>query len=225
MAKCIKCNKSGLFFKVNSEDLCKECEKFNDIQKLKEAEKERLTNELNKIKEMYEDNKDKLTNAQKNDLQKTIGEIEIQLDIFKGESPVSDFEIRQGIRNSDSLGSFNPIPEAGRSEMIKLVMNDIEKSGYFKENKYSEIEKWVIKTVNEHGFYTDDPWSTGELLTASEKKELGLNTRQKYYKEFLNYITEKGLSQPAPKKLLIMIWNKCDEKIFKKYDRLEDSIK
>ena len=56
MAKCKKCGRKGLFFKVNSEGLCKDCEALAEIEKRKQE----LDNDVNSLCRQAEDYKQQI---------------------------------------------------------------------------------------------------------------------------------------------------------------------
>jgi len=118
------------------------------------------------------------------------------------------------------LNSFNAIPKAGRKEMIELIMEDIKNNNYFKSEKYKKLEEEITKMVNIEGVY-HDPWHYKDVLTAKEKKDFGLNTRKKISREFLEFISEKGLTMSEPENLLWRIYSKYDKIIYEKYDTIE----
>lgn len=62
MAKCIKCGKRGLFFKVNSNSICKECDRIVQLQ----AEEQQLQERIAKIKDDYSVNEKALNEMKDN---------------------------------------------------------------------------------------------------------------------------------------------------------------
>ena len=87
------------------------------------------------------------------------------------------------------------------------------------ENSF-ELEEEITKMVNIEGVY-HDPWHYKDVLTAKEKKDFGLNTRKKISREFLEFISEKGLTMSEPENLLWRIYSKYDKIIYEKYDTIE----
>jgi hypothetical protein len=51
-----------------------------------------------------------------------------------------------------------------------------------------------------------------------EKKSLGLNPRQKFSREFFDFLTKEGLSHPDPKNILKVIYFKHFHNISRKYE-------
>lgn len=101
--------------------------------------------------------------------------------------------------------------------IAEQTIADLKSSGYFKQEALPVlVEK--IRTNTRPGYGYIDPFCKENCLTLEEKKALGLNTRQKYARELINALTEKGLVAEKPNDLLKNIWLANFHKISQKYE-------
>jgi hypothetical protein len=127
-------------------------------------------------------------------------------------SPSENVGIRlEGRALQDENSKFREIAEA--------IIQDIAGSGCFKEEKLSIVNARIKKMVRP-GYGYSDPFSLDDCLSLEEKKALGLNTRQKYSREFIEALSEKGLSHPDLKDILKVVYLKHFHSIHRKYELL-----
>lgn len=101
-------------------------------------------------------------------------------------------------------------------EITEQTISDMETSGYFKPDCIPAIAKKIHEKTN-IGYRYYNPFDKKDCLTLQEKKELGLNTREKYSRELINALTEKGLATEDPNDLFHNIWQANFHKISRKY--------
>jgi hypothetical protein len=90
-------------------------------------------------------------------------------------------------------------------EVADAIISDITNSGYFKPEKISFLAEKINKiTVPGYGFR--DPFSYDDSLSLDEKKALGLNTRQKFSREFIDCLSPSGLKHEDQKDIIKNIW-------------------
>jgi hypothetical protein len=89
-----------------------------------------------------------------------------------------------------------------RKEILAGMMQDIEKSGYFKPEKLSYMEKIIPKI----GGYFTDPFSYGDCLSDEEKAALHIKAELKISREMADCMTEKGLSEEDPRQIVPIVY-------------------
>ncbi|MDR1286397.1 MAG: hypothetical protein LBK08_02200 [Treponema sp.] len=89
-----------------------------------------------------------------------------------------------------------------RKEILARMMRDIEKSGCFKQEKLSHIEKLIPKI----GGYFTDPFSYNDCLSDEEKAALHINPELKISREMADCMNEKGLSEKDPRHIIPIIY-------------------
>jgi hypothetical protein len=104
-----------------------------------------------------------------------------------------------------------------RKEVFARMKQDIEKSGYFKQEKVSYIEKVIPKI----GGYLTDPFSYNDCLSDEEKASLHLNPEFKISREMADCMTEKGLSEADPRQIIPIIYYLNFFTIKRKYKLME----
>jgi hypothetical protein len=104
-------------------------------------------------------------------------------------------------------------------DITEAIIRDIAMSGYFKEEKLAIINAKITEMVRP-GYGYSDPFLLDDCLSLEEKKALGLNSRQKFSREFIDALSEKGMSHPDPKDILKVIYLKHFHSIHRKYELL-----
>jgi hypothetical protein len=89
-----------------------------------------------------------------------------------------------------------------RKETLAGMMRDIEKSGYFKPEKLSHLERIIPKV----GGYNNDPFSYSDCLSTEEKEAFHFNPEHKISREMVECMTEKGLSEKEPQSIIPIIY-------------------
>lgn len=90
-----------------------------------------------------------------------------------------------------------------QEEILKLLENNIVSSGCFRKEKIPELISLIRSAtilfgrVNTKIAFDDDT-----ILTVDEKKKLGLNSRMKYSKKFIEYFDPKSFKTIEPKDTL-----------------------
>lgn len=102
------------------------------------------------------------------------------------------------------------------NEVTEKTISDMESSGYFKPDCIPAIAK-KIREKTDIGYRYYNPFDKKDCLTLQEKKDLGLNTREKYSRELINALTEKGLATENPNDLFQNIWQANFHKISRNY--------
>jgi hypothetical protein len=104
-----------------------------------------------------------------------------------------------------------------RKETLEMMMRDIKKSGFFKEEKLPHLEKIIPKV----GGYNNDPFSYEDCLFYEEKEALKIATDHKVSREMVDCMTEKGLSQKNPHNIIPVIYYMNFFAVSRKYKVLE----
>jgi hypothetical protein len=104
-----------------------------------------------------------------------------------------------------------------RKEIMAKMMMDIEKSGYFKPEKLSHMEKIIPKI----GGYFTDPFSYNDCLSDEEKEALHINPELKISREMADCMSEKGLSEKDPRHIVPIIYYMNLFAVSRKYKLLE----
>jgi hypothetical protein len=104
-----------------------------------------------------------------------------------------------------------------RKETMAGMMRDIEKSGYFKPEKLSYIEKIIPKV----GGYNNDPFSYRDCLSDEEKKALNFPLEHRVSREMVECMSEKGLSEDQPNQIIPIIYFMNFFAISRKYKLIE----
>ncbi|MDR1211156.1 MAG: hypothetical protein LBK40_02870 [Spirochaetaceae bacterium] len=104
-----------------------------------------------------------------------------------------------------------------RKETMAGMMRDIEKSGYFKPEKLSHMERIIPKIG---GYYTD-PFSYSDCLSEEEKEALHFKADRKISREMVECMTEKGLSEKEPQSIIPIIYYMNYFTISRKYKLME----
>ncbi|MDR2110747.1 MAG: hypothetical protein LBP32_05515 [Spirochaetaceae bacterium] len=107
--------------------------------------------------------------------------------------------------------------EIVRKETLAGMMRDIEKSGYFKPEKLSHMEKIIPKV----GGYHNDPFSYNDCLSVEEKKALRLNPEHKVSREMVECMSEKGLAEANPRHIVPIIYFMNYFTVSRKYKLIE----
>jgi len=104
-------------------------------------------------------------------------------------------------------------------EIADRAIEEITKCGLFKPEKIPILTEKINKiTVPGYGF--SDPFSYDDCLSLDEKKTLGLNTRQKFSREYIESLSPSGLKHENPKDIFKNIWINKNRAVHSKYDRL-----
>jgi hypothetical protein len=107
--------------------------------------------------------------------------------------------------------------EIVRKETLAGMMRDIEKSGYFKPEKLSHMEKIIPKV----GGYNNDPFSYTDCLSDEEKAALRLNPEHKVSREMVECMSEKGMAEPNPRHIVPIIYFMNYFSVSRKYKLIE----
>ena len=88
-------------------------------------------------------------------------------------------------------------------EVIKLLETSIITSGYFRKEKISELISILRRNSDSFGRVDTKVVLEGDsFLTVEEKRKLGLNTRMKYSKKFIEYFNPLSFKTIEPKNAL-----------------------
>jgi hypothetical protein len=104
-----------------------------------------------------------------------------------------------------------------RKETLAGMMRDIEKSGYFKPEKLSHIEKIIPKV----GGYNNDPFSYNDCLSDEEKEALSFPLEYRVSREMVECMSEKGLSEEQPNQIIPIIYYMNFFAVSRKYKLIE----
>jgi hypothetical protein len=107
--------------------------------------------------------------------------------------------------------------EIVRKETLTGMMRDIEKSGYFKPEKFSHIETLLPKV----GGYNNDPFSYTDCLSDEEKRALSLPVEYKISREMVECMSEKGLAEEQPQQIIPIIYYMNYFAVSRKYQLIE----
>jgi hypothetical protein len=107
-----------------------------------------------------------------------------------------------------------------RQETLENTIKDIEASGFFKKEKIPALSE-KLRASERVGYPYKDPFDYNDCLSLDEKKSLGLNTRQKYSREMVEMLTDKGIKQNDPKVLARNIYLHNMFKVIRKYKLIE----
>jgi hypothetical protein len=138
--------------------------------------------------------------------------------ILKNQSPVTKKEVKPNIGITLNAGA----QQAEKKKFQEIAISTITEasaSGYFKPEKMHLVSEKIMKISQPYIAYSD-PFNYNDCLSLEEKKNLGLNTRQKFSREFIETLSEKGLSHPNPKDILKIIYLKHFHSIHRKYELL-----
>jgi hypothetical protein len=111
----------------------------------------------------------------------------------------------------------NERKEMLRKEIMAKMMMDIEKSGFFKPEKLSYMEKIIPKI----GGYFTDPFSYSDCLSDEEKAALHINPALKISREMVDCMSEKGLSEKDPRHIVPIIYFMNLFAVSRKYKLME----
>ena len=207
MVSCIKCGYDENELSINENGLCELCVIFNKIKQ----DNSYCLEGLAEIRRIANEKITTATNEERENFEASLKKIENHY----------NFTVSFGVGITNYQGSYlsnyHLIFEKGKDELLNCIMIDVERTGFFKPEKFDDIENCIKKMI-EKKIYTTEFWKEGGLLTKKEKLELKLETRNRYYKEYIGYLSEKGLSWKEPEKLLYNFWNKYLEMIKVKYD-------
>lgn len=90
-----------------------------------------------------------------------------------------------------------------QEEIIKLLEVNIVASGYFRKEKIPELISLIRTGAIPFGrVNTKIAFDGDAILTVDEKKKLGLNTRMKYSRKFIEYFDPKSFTTIEPKSTL-----------------------
>ena len=90
-----------------------------------------------------------------------------------------------------------------QEEIIKLLEINIVSSGYFRKEKIPELISLIRSGAVPFGrMNTKIAFDGDSILTVDEKKKLGLNTRMKYSKKFIEYFNQESFKAIEPKHTL-----------------------
>jgi hypothetical protein len=107
--------------------------------------------------------------------------------------------------------------EIVRKETLAGMMRDIEKSGYFKQEKLSHIEKIIPKV----GGYNNDPFSYNDCLSDEEKEALSFPLEYRISREMVECMSEKGLCEEQPQQIIPIIYYMNFFAVSRKYKLME----
>ncbi|MEZ9270009.1 hypothetical protein AB4147_02160 [Vibrio cyclitrophicus] len=103
-----------------------------------------------------------------------------------------------GKRVADGKCSEAPIRLIKLPSIDALFFKHFTESKYFKSDSYDKVVK--------HFKHEIDLNKSGKKLTASEKKELGLNARLSITSELVSVLSSSGLKLPDPKNALNQVY-------------------
>lgn len=232
MAKCKRCNKGGLFFKVNQDGFCKDCERI----RLLERDEARLTNEIEKLHEKLfnteesyneiKENRDKLYNEiadkAKDDINKACEDIINKTDEFQ--------------KKYDTLQEeYNKSEKAIASNANKLL----RVKTLFKSVQYSAKRLFDSEAVSKDMLNESLPDEVDDLLSTTIKLKLNLmdirelrkryNQNNKVIKELLakyqaRYTTKANMS--IYRLMVIALEAELQNILYNmKYSKLDKAIK
>jgi hypothetical protein len=133
---------------------------------------------------------------------------------------------REGRQSSMSTAKYlaayleaNPAKqnEILRKETLEGMMADIKDSGFFKPEKYPQLEKIITKV----GGYNNDPFSYNDCLTDEEKRALHIDIEHKVSREMAECMNELGISQPDPRNIIPVIYYMNYFTVGRKYKLIE----
>jgi hypothetical protein len=104
-----------------------------------------------------------------------------------------------------------------KKETLERMIRDIEKSGFFKEEKLPHLAK-IIAGV---GGYNNDPFSYKDCLYYEEKEALHIETDHKVSREMVECMTGKGLARKDPRNIIPVIYYMHYFAVGRKYKLLE----
>lgn len=90
-----------------------------------------------------------------------------------------------------------------QEDILNLLEKNIISSGYFRKEKIPELISLIRTSSVPFGrMNTKIAFDGDSYLTVDEKKNLGLNTRMKYTKKFIEYFDPKSFKSIEPKEFL-----------------------
>ncbi|MDR2049457.1 MAG: hypothetical protein LBP69_08365 [Treponema sp.] len=104
-----------------------------------------------------------------------------------------------------------------RKEILARMMQDIESSGFFKQEKLPYMEKIIPKI----GGYFTDPFSYNDCLSDEEKEALHINPELKISREMVDCMSEKGLAEKDPRQIIPIIYYMNVFAVSRKYKLME----
>jgi hypothetical protein len=104
-----------------------------------------------------------------------------------------------------------------RKETLARMVRDVEKSGYFKQEKLPHLEKILAKV----GGYNNDPFSYNDCLSVEEKEALHMNPEHKVSREMVECLSEKGLAEKEPNSIIPVIYYMNFFAVSRKYKLIE----
>ncbi|MDR2767986.1 MAG: hypothetical protein LBB82_06630 [Treponema sp.] len=104
-----------------------------------------------------------------------------------------------------------------RKEILTGLMRDIERSGYFKEEKLPYMETIIPKI----GGYFTDPFSYNDCLSDEEKAAAHIDPDLKISREMVDCMSEKGLSEKDPRQIIPILYYLNVFGISRKYKLME----
>jgi hypothetical protein len=118
--------------------------------------------------------------------------------------------------DSEEATRIREAEEQRRNTILGGMIPQIKESPYLKPDKKQNLIDMLKKTSK-----LSNPFSYDDCLTATEKKELGLNSRLKISRQMIDFLSEKGLKLKNPKEIIRSIY----ENVYSKYEdewELED---
>jgi hypothetical protein len=97
------------------------------------------------------------------------------------------------------------------------MMRDIERSGFFRQDKLPHLEKIITKV----GGYNNDPFSYEDCLYYEEKKALHIETDHKVSREMVECMSPRGLTQKDPQNIIPVIYYMNYFAAYRKYGLIE----
>jgi hypothetical protein len=105
------------------------------------------------------------------------------------------------------------------NEIVNRTIEEITNCGFFKPEKISLLAEKINK-IAVPGCGYQDPFSYDDCLSLDEKKSLGLNTRQKFSRDFIDCLSPQGLKHKNPKDILEVLWLKSYHAVHRRFDLL-----
>jgi hypothetical protein len=232
MARCIRCNKSGLFFKVNPNGICKDCERIEKLEQEETTLKneiENLQNECQKTEQSYKDIKEhrdtlynEIAEQAKNDVKKEYEDIINKTDEFQKKYEA----LQEEYNKSERIIATN----ANKLLRIKTL---------FKSVQYSAKRFFDYETVSKDALNESLPTEVDDLLSTTIKLKLNLmdirelrkryNQSNKVIKELLvkyqsRYTTKANMS--IYRLMVIALEAELQNILYNmKYSKLDKAIK
>jgi hypothetical protein len=233
MAKCSRCNKNGVFFKVNSSGICKDCERIEKLEQDETLLKDKieiLQTEFQKIEQSYKnikENRDMLYNEiaerAKNNINKACEDIIIKTEEFQKKYEA----LQEDYNKSEKVIATN----ANKLLRVKALLKSTQYSAkrFF---DYQSISEDMLKS-------TPDEVEVDDLLSTTIKLKLNLmdirelrrryNQNSKVIKELLTkyqsrYTTKTNMS--IYRLMVIALEAELQNILYNmKYSKLDKAIK